>query len=259
MKSDFYIKGFKAFLRLEKSLSENSVSAYVHDVSLLLQFIELQPQPVELEKVDLKLLKKFVQNNHGLGLSATSQSRIISGVKSFFKYLLLEDMIRVNPTELLESPKSGRKLPDVLSVAEINLLLDTIDVSTPEGTRNKAIIETMYGCGLRVSELTELKISNIYTDVEFIRVVGKGNKERLIPIGASALKYIEIYKNHIRVHNTPKKNNEDFLFLNKRGSKLSRVMIFYIIKELTTKAGITKNVHPHTLRHSFATHLVEGG
>lgn len=259
MKSDFYIKGFKAFLRLEKSLSENSVSAYVHDVSLLLQFIELQPQPVELEKVDLKLLQKFVQNIHGLGLSATSQSRIISGVKSFFKYLLLEDMIRVNPTELLESPKSGRKLPDVLSVAEINLLLDTIDVSTPEGTRNKAIIETMYGCGLRVSELTELKISNIYTDVEFIRVVGKGNKERLIPIGASALKYIEIYKNHIRVHNTPKKNNEDFLFLNKRGSKLSRVMIFYIIKELTTKAGITKNVHPHTLRHSFATHLVEGG
>jgi integrase/recombinase XerD len=259
LNTDFYIKGFKAFLRLEKSLSENSVTAYLHDVALLFQFIQMQAEPVQIEDIDLKFLQKFVQNIHALGLSATSQSRIISGIKSFFKYLLLEDMIKVNPTELLESPKAGRKLPDVLTVDEINLLLESIDLSTPEGTRNKAIIETMYGCGLRVSELIGLQISNIYADVEFIRVVGKGNKERLIPIGASALKYIQIYKDHIRVHNPPAKNNEDFLFLNRRGSKLSRVMIFYIIKELTLKAGITKNVHPHTLRHSFATHLVEGG
>lgn len=259
MKPDAYLKGFKSFLQLEKSLSKNSVSAYMHDVSLLFQFIASQNEAMEIEKINLKYLQKFIQFINELGLSATSQSRIISAIKSFFKYLLLEDVIQVNPTELLDSPKSSRKLPDTLSVEEINLLLSAIDLSTPEGTRNKAIIETMYGCGLRVSELITLKLSNIYADVEFIRVIGKGNKERLIPIGESALKYIQIYQEHIRVHVLPTKGNEDFLFLNKRGSKLSRVMIFYIIKELTAKAGITKNVHPHTLRHSFATHLVEGG
>ena len=259
MKTDSYIQGFKAFLRLEKSLSDNSVQAYLHDVALLFQFIRLQKQGIEITDIQLKFLQQFVQYIHDLGLSAPSQSRIISGIKSFFSYLLLEDIIHTNPTELLEAPKSSRKLPDTLSVEEINLLISVIDVSTPEGARNKAIIETMYSCGLRVSELITLKISNIYTDVGFIRVIGKGNKERLIPIGSSAIKYINIYKENIRVHVTPKKNQEDFLFLNKLGTKLSRVMIFYIIKELALKAGITKNVHPHTLRHSFATHLVEGG
>lgn len=259
MKTDFYIQGFKAFLRLEKSLSDNSVQAYLHDVALLFRFIQLQQQTVEITDIQLKFLQQFVHYIHELGLSAPSQSRIISGIKSFFSYLLLEDIIQTNPTELLEAPKSSRKLPDTLSVEEINTLISAIDVSTPEGTRNKAIIETMYSCGLRVSELITLKISNIYTDVGFIRVIGKGNKERLIPIGSSAIKYINIYKESIRVHVAPQKNQEDFLFLNKKGTKLSRVMIFYIIKELTAKAGITKNVHPHTLRHSFATHLVEGG
>lgn len=259
MNTDFYLKGFKAFLRLEKSLSDHSVSAYLHDVVLLFSFIQQQDREISLEEIDLKLLQRFVKSIHGLGMSAASQARIISGIKAFFKYLLLEDMIRKNPTELLESPKSGRKLPDTLSIEEVNLLIDTIDVSTPEGTRNKAILETMYSCGLRVTELIELKISNIHADVGFIRVIGKGNKERLVPIGDSALKFILIYKDNIRVHVQPVKNNEDFLFLNKRGSKLSRVMIFYIIKDLALKAGIKKNVHPHTLRHSFATHLVEGG
>jgi integrase/recombinase XerD len=259
LKPDFYIKGFKAFLQLEKSLSENSVTAYIHDVGLLFQFVDTENKDLELEKIHLRDLQKFVQFINELGLSATSQSRIISGIKSFFKYLLLEDIIKVNPTELLESPKSSRKLPDTLSIEEVNTLIGSIDVSTPEGTRNKAIIETMYSCGLRVSELTTLKLSNIYADVGFIRVIGKGNKERLIPIGTSALKYIEIYKENIRVHILPQKNQDDILFLNRRGGMLSRVMIFYIIKELTAKAGIAKNVHPHTLRHSFATHLVEGG
>ncbi len=259
MKPDFYIKGFKAFLQLEKSLSENSVSAYIHDVSLLLQFASTQNVEISLEKINLQYLQKFLQFLNELGLGASSQSRIISGIKSFFKYLMLEDIIKVNPTELLEAPKSSRKLPDTLSIEEVNTLIGSIDVSTPEGTRNKAIIETMYSCGLRVSELITLKLSNIYSDLEFVRVVGKGNKERLIPIGASALKYIQIYKDNIRVHVSPKKSQEDFLFLNRRGGRLSRVMIFYIIKEVTAKAGISKNVHPHTLRHSFATHLVEGG
>jgi len=172
---------------------------------------------------------------------------------------VLEDVIKKNPTELLEAPKTSRKLPDTLSIEELELLFNAIDLSQAEGTRNKAILETMYSCGLRVSELTELKISNIYTDVEFIRVIGKGNKERLIPIGESAIKHIQFYKEGYRNHIAPKKNCEDVLFLNRRGGKLSRVMIFYIIKDLTAKAGLKKNIHPHTLRHSFATHLVEGG
>lgn len=256
---NIYLNGFKAFLQLEKSLSENSVEAYLHDVHLLFQFLHSINFEENIEKIDLKTLQLFLKNIHEMGLSATSQARIISGIKSFFKYLLLEDIIKINPSHLLESPKSSRKLPDTLSIEEINMLLSAIDLSTPEGTRNKAIIETMYSSGLRVSELINLRISNIFHDVEFIKVIGKGDKERLVPIGASALKFISMYQQNIRVHLTVQKNNEDILFLNKRGSKLSRVMIFYIIKDLTSKAGIQKNVHPHTLRHSFATHLVEGG
>lgn len=235
------------------------MEAYIHDVEKLFQYIELHDPEKSLNEIDLKLLQEFIKWIHELGMTATSQSRIISGVKGFFKYLLLEEIIDVNPSELLESPKTIRKLPDTLSIEELDLLFNTIDVSTAEGTRNKAILETMYGCGLRVSEVCSLKISNIYPDVEFIRVIGKGNKERLVPIGASALKFILIYLNSYRNQIAPTKNNEDILFLNRRGSQLSRVMIFYIIKKATELAGIKKNIHPHTLRHSFATHLVEGG
>ncbi len=254
-----YILGFKAFLKLEKSLSENTILAYIHDIEMLFQYLSQQENISELESIDLKVLKRFIKYIHELGLNEKSQSRIISGIKAFFKYLIIEDIIKINPTSLLESPKSSRKLPDTLSVEEINLIINAIDLSTDEGTRNKAIIETMYACGLRVSELIELKISNLYEEEEYIRVIGKGNKERLIPISKTALKYIKIYKEHVRNKITPKSSFEDHLFLNRRGAKLSRVMIFYILKELTLKANLKKNVHPHTLRHSFATHLVEGG
>lgn len=254
-----FIKGYKSYLQLEKSLSKNSIEAYLHDIEKLQQYLAISQQTILLDTINLKTLQNFIHWIHELGMTATSQARIISGLKSFFNYLILEDIIQSNPTELLEAPKTARKLPDTLAFEELEKLLDAIDMSTQEGTRNKAILETMYSCGLRVTELTELKISNIYADVEFIKVIGKGNKERLVPIGASALKFIQIYVENIRAHIVPKKNAEDILFLNRRGGKLSRVMIFYIIKELTNKAGIQKNIHPHTLRHSFATHLVEGG
>lgn len=259
MNWDSYIKGFKSFLQLEKSLSENSIEAYMHDVYKLVQFLSIQGDERSLDQIDLDILQHFLAWIHELGMTATSQARIISGLKAFFKFLVLEDIIKVNPCELLEAPKTKRKLPDTLSVEELETLFNAIDVSTPEGTRNKAILETMYSCGLRVTELTELRISNLYQDVEFVRIIGKGNKERLVPIGSSALKFIKLYLEGIRTHISPAKNCEDIVFLNRRGGKLSRVMIFYIIKELTQKAGIYKNIHPHTLRHSFATHLVEGG
>jgi integrase/recombinase XerD len=231
----------------------------VHDVEKLVQFLQLHKKDEKLHEIDVSILQDFLSWIHELGMTATSQARIISGLKAFFTFLVLEDVLTINPTDLLESPKTSRKLPDTLSVTEIEQLVSAIDLSTPEGTRNKAIVEIMYSCGLRVTELTELKISNIYTDVEFIRVIGKGNKERLVPIGSSALRYIQLYQASIRCHISPKKGCEDILFLNRRGGKLSRVMIFYIIKVLAEKAGFHKNIHPHTLRHSFATHLVEGG
>jgi integrase/recombinase XerD len=240
-------------------LSKNSIEAYLHDIEKLQEYLTISQQNILVDAIHLKTLQNFIHWIHELGMTATSQARIISGLKSFFNYLMLEDIIQSNPTELLEAPKTARKLPDTLAFEELEKLFDAIDMSTQEGTRNKAILETMYSCGLRVTELTELKMSNIYADVEFIKVIGKGNKERLVPIGASALKFIQIYVENIRAHIVPKKNAEDILFLNRRGGKLSRVMIFYIIKELTNKAGIQKNIHPHTLRHSFATHLVEGG
>lgn len=259
MSQQVYIKGFQSFLRLEKSLSTHSIEAYIHDVEKLFQFLAMQEAPIAIEAIELSHLQHFLKWLHEIGLQATSQSRIISGLKSFFGYLVLEDILKVNPTELLEAPKTRRKLPDTLSVEEIDLLFQSVDMSTAEGTRNRAILETMYSCGLRVTETTELRITNIYDDVEFVRVIGKGNKERLIPIGESALKHIKIYKENYRTQLLPQKNCDDILFLNRRGGKLSRVMIFYIIKDITEKAGIRKNIHPHTLRHSFATHLVEGG
>ncbi|WP_118953274.1 site-specific tyrosine recombinase XerD [Taibaiella helva] len=254
-----YIKGFKAFLQLEKSLSPHSVDAYLHDVQLLARFLEQQYSGIAFEAIALQHLQQFLQSIHEQELAAASQARIISGVKAFFHYLITEEVISKNPTELLEAPKLKRKLPDVLGLTEVEQLFAGIDHSTPEGQRNRAILETMYGSGLRVSEVITLELTNLYLDVGFIRVIGKGNKERLVPIGDEAVKYIELYREHVRSHILPKKGQENILFLNRRGSGLSRVMIFYIIKEAAQRAGITKNIHPHTLRHSFATHLVEGG
>ena len=254
-----YIKGFKAFLQLERSLSVNSIEAYIHDIEKFVQYLDCQKLNITPEKIELKHLQDFLKWINELGMGARSQSRIISGIKAFYKYLLLEDIIKVNPTELLESPKIGRRLPDTLSVEEINKLIEAIDLSKPEGVRNKAILETLYSCGLRVSELTGLKISNLYFNEGFIKIIGKGDKERLVPIGNSAQKHINIYLENIRNHLAVKKDSEDILYLNKRGGKISRVMIFIIIKELAGKIGLKKTISPHTFRHSFASHLVDGG
>lgn len=256
---DAYKKGYKAFLRLEKSLSDHSVEAYLRDVEKLTSFLSSEDTSKAPANVDLKDLQRFVKWISELGMTATSQARIISGIRSFYKYLLTEQIISTDPTALLEAPKTKRALPDVLSFEEIEQIISKIDQSKPEGGRNKAILETMYSCGLRVSEVVGLKISCLYLDVGFIRVIGKGDKERLVPIGSDAIKYIKLYKDTIRVHQTIVPGYEDILFLNQRGKGLSRVMIFYIIRDLATKAGITKSISPHTFRHSFATHLVEGG
>jgi integrase/recombinase XerD len=215
-----YIKGFKAFLQLERSLSVNSVEAYIHDIEKFVQYLDCQKLNITPEKIELKHLRDFLKWINELGMGARSQSRIISGIKAFYKYLLLEDIITVNPAELLESPKIGRRLPDTLSIEEINELIKAIDLSKPEGVRNKAIIETLYSCGLRVSELTGLRISNLYFNEGFIKIIGKGDKERLVPIGNSAQKFINIYLDNIRNHLLVKKDSEDILFLNKRGGKI---------------------------------------
>jgi integrase/recombinase XerD len=254
-----YKKGFKAFLQLEKSLSAHSVEAYLRDIDKLTNYLESNEESLSPAEVTLQHLQSFIQCIGEMDMAPTSQARIISGIKSFFKYCLLEQICTVNPTTLLPSPKTRRKLPDVLSFEEIELLISHIDLSKPEGGRNKAILETMYSSGLRVTEAINLKISCLYLDVGFIRVIGKGDKERLIPIGSDAIKFIKIYKDTIRTHQTPAKNCEDILFLNNRGKGLSRVMIFYIIKDLILKSGIKKSISPHSFRHSFATHLVEGG
>lgn len=254
-----YKKGFKAYLQLEKSLSDNSVEAYLRDIDKLTQYLQEASSLKAPADVELKDLQSFVKWVAELGMTDTSQARIISGIKAFYKYCLVEHISRKDPTVLLEAPKLKRALPDILSFEEIETIIGQIDLSTPGGGRNKAILETMYSCGLRVTEAVNLRISQLYLDVGFIRVLGKGDKERLVPIGSSAIKYINIYKDKIRVHMAPQPGNEDILFLNQRGSKLSRVMIFYIIKDLVIKAGIKKTVSPHTFRHSFATHLVEGG
>ncbi len=252
-------KGFKAYLQLERSLSENSVEAYLHDVEMLTQYLQSINDLKSPADVVLKDLQQFLKWITELGLSAGSQARIISGIKQFYKYCLIEQITVKDPTALLEAPKLKRALPDTLSYAEIESIINKIDLSKPEGGRNKAILETMYSCGLRVSEVVNLKLSNLYLDVGFIRVIGKGDKERLVPIGSSAVKYILIYTKQIRVHNKIKPDKEDILFLNKYGNELYRIMIFLIIKELAKEAGIKKNISPHTFRHSFATHLVEGG
>lgn len=256
---DPYKKGYKAWLQLEKSLSENSVEAYLRDIDKLTDFLQATGSMKTPDAIELKDLRTFLQWVGQLGLEPTSQARILSGIRSFYKYCYIEQIVKKDPTTLLESPKLKRALPDVLSFEEIEAIIGQIDLSKPEGGRNKAILETMYSCGLRVSEVVNLRISALYLDVGFIRVVGKGDKERLVPIGSDAIKYIRIYQQDIRVHIPLKPGNEDILFLNRRGSKLSRVMIFLLLKDLVSKVGIKKNISPHTFRHSFATHLVEGG
>jgi integrase/recombinase XerD len=256
---EHYKKGFKAYLQLERSLSDNSVEAYMRDLDKFTQFLLTTGDLNAPEAIDLKTLQQFVRWIGELGMTPASQSRIISGLRSFYKYCLIEHISDKDPTTLLETPKLKRSLPDILSFEEIEQIISQIDLSKPEGGRNKAILETMYSCGLRVSEVVALKISALYLDAGFIRVTGKGDKERLVPIGEAATTQIEQYKKYIRVHVPVKAGNEDILFLNRRGSKLSRVMIFLMLKELVLKAGIRKNISPHTFRHSFATHLVEGG
>ena len=259
MNWEIYLKGFKAFLQLEKSLSPNSVEAYLRDVTKLKEYLEINGQNLSPEQIDLKLLETFVRWIAEIGFSATSQSRIISGIRAFYKYLLIEDILNKNPAELLEAPRTARILPDTLNQGDVIKLIEANDLSKPEGERNKAIIETLYGCGLRVSELVNLRISNLHFDIGFIKILGKGSKERWVPVGEMAMTQINTYLNFVRNQQEVKKGNEDIVFLNRRGSKLSRVMIFNVVKQLTKTAGIQKTISPHTLRHSFATHLVEGG
>lgn len=256
---DSYKKGYKAWLQLEKSLSDHSVSAYLSDLEKLTQFFQSAELKISPKDVTLKHLQKFTAFINELGMTATSQARIISGIRSFYDYCVAENIVTNDPTLLLEAPKTRRKLPDTLSVDEVEKIISSIDLSTPEGIRNKAIFETLYSCGLRVSELVNLRISQFYPDLGFVRVTGKGDKERLIPIGNTAIKHIKIYLKTVRNKVNITGGQEDMMFLNRRGTRLSRVMIFLVLKDLVKKAGITKIISPHTLRHSFATHLVEGG
>jgi len=254
------VNGFKAYLMLERSLSENTIMAYEDDVLKLHQYFQNTDPSMSPLAVKYEDLEQFIHYINKLGLGARSQARIISGIKAFYKFLLLEDLIDDPPTELLEGPKLPRKIPDVLSYEEITLVLDAIDISTAHGQRNRAMLETLYACGLRVSELITLKLSNYHTDVAYIKVLGKNNKERIVPIGSNAMKhigfYMEGYRNHMdNIHS----DHQDFVFLNRRGKRLSRVTVFNVIKEAVAKAGIKKSISPHTFRHSFATHLVEGG
>ena len=252
-----YIKDFVSFLKIERSLADNSVFAYQNDVLKLRDFAI--GEKLEVKDIRYDHLNLFIKELYDLGLSARSQARIISGVKQFFHYLLLEKELESDPSELLEMPRIGRKLPEVLTIEEIDLLIATIDLSTNEGHRNKAILETLYSCGLRVTELVNLRFEEIFFDEGFIRVIGKGNKQRLVPVSPSVQKEIGIYNEGFRRHQSIKSGNESFVFLNRRGAKLTRVMIFTIIKNLAERAGIKKNISPHTFRHSFATHLLEGG
>ncbi|MFI5164171.1 MAG: site-specific tyrosine recombinase XerD [Bacteroidia bacterium] len=253
------LKGFQSFLRLEKSLAKNSIVAYTEDVERFIQFLSDKKYDLSPEKIEHSHMTEFIKWLNEKDRSATTQSRVISGMRAFYKYLLLENLVSKNPTELLETPKLGRKLPDVLNVDDIDKILSAIDMSSPKGQRDRTMLETMYSCGLRVSELVNLKISDLFFDTGFVRVIGKGNKQRLIPIGREAMKFIDIYKNEIRVHTEVKKGFEDFLFLNNRGRKLTTTMIFLIIKKIAMQIGMKKHVSPHTFRHSFATHLVENG
>lgn len=252
-------KGFQRYITTEKSLSGNSVEAYLSDVDKLTQYLSASHEKISPSDITLKDLQNFLVWISELGMTTTSQARIVAGIRQFFRYCVIEEISQHDPSILLEAPRLKKALPEVLAYEEIEAIIEQIDLSKPEGHRNKAILETMYSCGLRVSEVINLKISKLSLDKDFISLVGKGNKERLIPIGASAIEQIRIYQQNYRNRQTPAKGSEDFLFLNRRGKPLSRVMVFLILKELASLAGITKNISPHTFRHSFATHLVEGG
>lgn len=253
------IQQFLLYLKLEKALAENSILAYGRDINKLEQYLVLEKKSLSFLNISLNELQTFLAYLYDFGLNEKSQARIVSGIKTFYKYLMIENLMIENPAELLESPKLSRKLPDTLSFNEVQGILEKIDLSLDFGTRNRTIIETLYSCGLRATELINLKLSNLYLDVDFIKVIGKGNKERLIPIGSIAKKFILIYIKEVRSKQKIKKGEENYLFLNRRGAHLSRVMIFYIVKESAKNAAIEKEVSPHTFRHSFATHLIEGG
>jgi integrase/recombinase XerD len=254
-----YIKGFKSYLQLEKSLSQNSIEAYLRDVEKLTQFLVLEEKKISPKNISLKELEAFIVWLNEVGLEEQSQARIISGLKAFFNYLLLEDEIQSSPATFLQSPKLKRKLPDTLSFEEVVNVLESVNLSKPEGVRNRAILEVLYGCGLRVSELVNLQFSNLFFDVGFVRVTGKGDKERLVPIGSEAMKQLTLFSEQVRCHIPIAKGEEDYVFVNNRGKRISRVMVFLMIKQQAKMAGIEKAISPHTFRHSFATHLIEGG
>lgn len=253
------ITEFGNYLKIEKGLSPNSVEAYVHDISKLLDYFEVHSMEVSASEVNTDILQHFLQWLASLGAMASSQARIVSGIKAFYNYRIIANEQKHDPSELLEAPKLGRKLPDVLTHEEIEKLIAAVDLSSAEGERNKAILEVLYSCGLRVSELTDLKISNLYLSEEFIRVRGKGSKERLVPIGESAINQLNRYLNEVRNLQKIEKGHEDFVFLNRRGKSLTRVMVFTIVKNLALTIGLTKKISPHTFRHSFATELIERG
>src|ERR1035437_9272252 len=254
-----FIKGFNAYLILEKSMSKNSIESYLRDIHKLISFLEMNEISVSPGDIEMKQLHEFIQYQNKVGIAASSQARMISGIKAFFKYLIMENIISDSPALLLETPRLGQKLPDILSLEEINRIFAAIDLSLPEGQRNLAMLETLYGCGLRVSELINVHLSDIYEGEGFIRIIGKGDKERLVPIGNEALKAINLYRDQIRNHIAPKHGQEDILFLKNTGSHITRQWVFLIIKALVEKAGIHKTISPHTFRHSFATHLIERG
>lgn len=256
---DIYIKGFRAFLQVERSYSSNTIEAYCSDIEKFAHFINTHYTNLAPEKVKLAHIQHFVKTLALLEIEISSQSRFISGIRSFFRYLVIENIIKDDPTQLLEMPRLGRKLPEVLSMEEIDLMLVAIDLSNPLGERNKAIIETLYGCGLRVSELTALKLTSLFLNEGYIIVIGKGNKQRLVPIGPKICDQISRYIHHVRIHMPIKSGHENIVFLNHYGRQLTRAMIFTIVKRLAILAGVTKTISPHTFRHSFATHLVENG
>ena len=253
------IDEFRSYLKLEKGLSDNSINAYISDLNKLVRYLQDRSLEMEPDKVTLTELKGLMEWVSSRGISPRTQARIISGIKSFYKFLLIEEKIEKDPTALLEAPRIGRKLPEVMTVEEIDTIINAVDTKKPEGQRNKAILETLYSCGLRVSELIDMKISNLYFESGFIKIEGKGNKERLVPVSTKAIKEINLYLSEYRRLLKIHPEHEDILFLNRRGKKLSRVMIFTIIKNIANSLNISKNISPHTFRHSFATHLVDGG
>jgi integrase/recombinase XerD len=261
MNWDSYIKQFSNYLKLERSLSANSIEAYTRDVTKLSQYLQMNMRGTQMSpmRVGAKDLQGFIEYINELGMSAYSQARILSGIKAFYKFLMVEELIESDPTSLIEGPKLGRKLPDTLDYLEIVKILEAIDLSKPEGARNRAMLEVLYSSGLRVSELVDLRMANVYFDIGFLRVIGKGNKERLVPCGKDALKFLRSYIEEIRIQVPIQKGFESYVFLNRRGKKLTRVMVFMVIKDLAARTGLKKSISPHTFRHSFATHLIEGG